>query len=515
MNIRHASVLATSIGLVTLLIVDSVSRSQEIPAEPQGAEVQARGPVHEAFAEPTDLQPQPGPVVPKQPPDPIDELPPDQKPQGDNVQWIPGYWSWDDESNDFIWISGCWRDIPPGRSWVPGHWQVVENGWMWVSGFWAPSNLQEVQYLPPPPPTIDQGPSAPAPDANSAYAPGCWVYQQNRYMWRPGHWIAFQPNWVWVPAHYIWTPAGCVFVDDYWDYPLDQRGLLFAPCRFDLRVWAGLRKPFVPQLVIEPDFLIGALFVNTGNHHYYFGDFFEDRYQRRFVPWTDYHPGPGAADANFAYYRHVHAQNAGWENNLRELYRARRTGEIQRPPRTFSQQNLAVKNFNINKTTNNFVRKDVNITNMQNVRALAPLGEIHNSKVTHLGSLGKQEKELKAPPPPAQLKVQAVPKEEHLREQKAATQMREAATQRRELEAKMLNEGHVPVKHTDAPHTVKMPVPQPPQHAAQAQQNATQTQHPVRTPPPKVSLPKHEERPIPKYEPPHPPAPKKEKDKKG
>src|SRR5207248_1484844 len=81
-------------------------------------------------------KPEASPVVPKEPPEPIDELPPDQKPEGDNVQWIPGYWAWDDQASDFLWISGFWRDVPPGRRWVPGTWQKVEGGWQWVAGFW-------------------------------------------------------------------------------------------------------------------------------------------------------------------------------------------------------------------------------------------------------------------------------------------------------------------------------------------------------------------------------------------
>src|SRR5947199_7496358 len=79
----------------------------------QGVEVLARGPVHEAYATTVEF-PTPSPVVPKVPPAPIEELPPDQKPDGDNVQWIPGYWSWDEERTDFIWISGFWRQPPPG-----------------------------------------------------------------------------------------------------------------------------------------------------------------------------------------------------------------------------------------------------------------------------------------------------------------------------------------------------------------------------------------------------------------
>src|SRR5437868_7994 len=49
------------------------------PPLPPAPEVQARGPVHEAFAEPATL-PSASPVVPKQPPAPIEELPPEQKP---------------------------------------------------------------------------------------------------------------------------------------------------------------------------------------------------------------------------------------------------------------------------------------------------------------------------------------------------------------------------------------------------------------------------------------------------
>src|SRR4051794_3220896 len=70
------------------------------PAVPGGEdaarpEVQARGPVHEAFAQPGEVRPRPSPVAPKAPPAPVNELPPDVRPEGDNVAWVPGYWAWD------------------------------------------------------------------------------------------------------------------------------------------------------------------------------------------------------------------------------------------------------------------------------------------------------------------------------------------------------------------------------------------------------------------------------------
>lgn len=84
------------------------------PAAPQGVEVLARGPIHEAFASLTS-EAAPSKPVPRKPPAPIEELPPEEKPDGD-VLWIGGYWAWDDDRNDFLWVSGTWRKAPPRQA---------------------------------------------------------------------------------------------------------------------------------------------------------------------------------------------------------------------------------------------------------------------------------------------------------------------------------------------------------------------------------------------------------------
>src|SRR5947209_20589765 len=99
MTTRFVTSLAAVLGLAVVFIAGSPVRTQEPapppeqaqaePAQQEGVTVQARGPVHEAFAEPTLRAPRATPVVPKQPPQDIDEIPPDQKPEGDNVPWIP------------------------------------------------------------------------------------------------------------------------------------------------------------------------------------------------------------------------------------------------------------------------------------------------------------------------------------------------------------------------------------------------------------------------------------------
>ena len=226
------------------------------PSPAEENEALARGPVHEAYAQPIDYQPQPGPVVAKKPPEPLDELPPSQKPDGDDVQWLPGYWDSDEEGKDYLWVSGLWRETPPEHHWVPGAWQEVEDGWQWSPGFWASDKSQKIEYVPypPPPPTeadadASASPSTPAdegwtytPRSMLAFAeddkpaakrtdirvPGSWLWRDERWVWRPPFGLMPRPGWVWNPAHYIWTPGGAIFNDGYWDYPLERRGLLLC-----------------------------------------------------------------------------------------------------------------------------------------------------------------------------------------------------------------------------------------------------------------------------------------------
>jgi hypothetical protein len=162
-----------------------------LPADPSMAvpdadiEAFARGPVHQAFADVYELDPAPNVIVTVAPPAAVDELPPDQVPTGDNVQWIAGYWSWDEESKDYLWVSGVWRDVPPGRRWVPGYWAEVEGGFQFVSGFWTNVESQELAYLPQPPASLEVGPNVPPPSDDQVWVPGNWSYVSNNYQWSP------------------------------------------------------------------------------------------------------------------------------------------------------------------------------------------------------------------------------------------------------------------------------------------------------------------------------------------
>ena len=241
----------------------------------EGIEVLARGPLHEAFAEQVNHDPQPGVTVGKTPPTPINEEPPEYKPEGNNVLWISGYWAWDDEREDFIWISGVWRTPPDGHRWVPGYWYDTTMGFQWVSGFWQSAVRREVDYVEQPPTSLERGPATEAPTKNHFWVSGCWVARGN-WVWRPGHWRRFRLNHVWMPDRYSWTPGGCVFIAGHWDRRLVLRGQLFAP----IYLAAAVRPAFVyrPACVIDVDAIGVHLFVRPRYSHYYYGDYYAPRY---------------------------------------------------------------------------------------------------------------------------------------------------------------------------------------------------------------------------------------------
>lgn len=316
--------------------------SGQPPEAQDGMQVLLRGPVHEAFAETVTFDPEAGLVVPSRPPEAIEELPPDQRLEGANVTWIPGYWAWDDERSDFLWVSGIWRNLPPSRQWVPGYWGRSAAGFQWTSGYWADANVSEVEYLPEPPATVEAGPNRAAPSADQTWLPGSWVWQQTRYAWRPGFWAAVQPDWVWTPAHYVYTPRGYVFVDGYWDYSVARRGVLFAPVYFAANTYARPGFSYSPTTVIDLGAFVDNLFFRPRYQHYYFGDYYAANYRDAgYFPSYSVNSGRYGYDPIFAHERWRHRQNDAWEQQVAATYQHRRDHAEARPPRIWANQDVS------------------------------------------------------------------------------------------------------------------------------------------------------------------------------
>jgi hypothetical protein len=401
-------------------------KPQPAAAAQEGVEFLARGPIHEAYAKPTVRGPASSEIVAKEPPKPIDELAPDQKPEGDNVQWIPGYWGWDDETTDFLWVSGTYRTVPPGRHWVPGYWNQADGGWQRVAGFWGDQASEHIELLPPPPDPIEEAVTA-APTEDSSFQPGCWVYRDDRYLWRNGFWTPNRADWIWMSDSYVWTPGGYVFVDGYWDYSFRNRGLLFAPVNIDPRYWNRSDWSYRPSYVVNAGFLLSALFVRPD--HYYFGDYYDQRYAGLgFVPWADHRYGR-IPDPTFSYYRWQNRANPNWSRDMRGLYTARREDAAARPPRTLVQQTTAIQNITNKTTTVN------NISNVTNVTALAPL-----AKVEHV-------------------RLQPVTKAQQVEAKQTATQFRDLSTQRGKQDALAWKTIQTATQPGETPKAVKVPFP--------------------------------------------------------
>ena len=305
-------------------------------------EILLRGPLHEAFADAHQADPLPNPIVKSAPPEAINEVPPEFKPEGSNVEWIPGYWAWDESQNDFIWISGVWRDVPPNQRWVPGYWEQADDGHRWIAGFWTSLEQQELNYLPTPPASLDQGPSVAAPSDDYFYCPGNWEYQNNNYVWRTGHWQPRVENWIWIPARYIWTPLGCIYRPGYWDREFDVRGVLFAPVHFRPHQYLATGFAFQPNHCVNTgaDFFV-HLFVRPRNNHYFYGDWYGQNFVNTgFRPWI--HPGshlrnydPLLAHYNCARYRHNNQLFINWVNIQHRHYHLNRA---HRPRNTLQAQ---------------------------------------------------------------------------------------------------------------------------------------------------------------------------------
>ncbi len=316
---------------------EATDQPPPIPSEEQ-PQVLTRGPVNEAFAEPVNLTNQTGLVAPTAPPARIDEVPPADRPVGDQFVWVPGYWAWDSDRSGYIWVSGCWRAAPPDMNWVPGYWAKAAGGWQWVAGFWTPVSNQEIEYLPAPPELTNVEPPGAAPP-DRIWVPPCWYWSHGQYIRRPGYWIDAQADWVWSPAHYVWTPRGYVFVSGHWDYSLRRRGVLFAPVYFPGNIYARPGFSYPLSIVVDISDMELGLFTCPRYSHYYFGDYYDSVYIGVGIfPRFECERRHTWYDPIYMHDRwHHHRDDPQWGEHERREYDRRRADKSLRPPRTYHE----------------------------------------------------------------------------------------------------------------------------------------------------------------------------------
>ncbi|MFM7149740.1 MAG: hypothetical protein ACKO23_07850 [Gemmataceae bacterium] len=323
--------------------------------------------------------------------------------------WIGGYWAWDDDRSDFLWVSGVRRVPPPGKQWVSGYWRQESSSWQWVGGFWtAPrqqaqaNQEQKIDYLPQPPAQPETAPPGKPPAPDSFYVPGVWVWTGERYAFRAGYWGRVQPGYIWVQDHYRWTPTGYVFVPGYWDLSLRQRGILYAPVVISPSVLT-VGFTYTPAYAVQDSVIVESLFVRPTYCHYYFGDYYAVSYRSlgfescAVYGYRRYEP--------FMVYECYERRNPLWIGLQINLFNDRCAGRVPLPPRTIVQNNV------VNNTT--IINNNTTIVNNNNT-LVAPVKQVAVNKNTNLVPLDEGTRK--------QARVQAVGMQQVAKQRSGAEQ---------------------------------------------------------------------------------------------
>ena len=303
----------------------------------QPYEVLLRGPLHEAFAI-GEIVKAPAQSIKASPPPNVFEIMPSGKPRGNDVHWVPGYWMYFEDAGDFAWVSGFYRDVPPGRKWVEGYWLETEGGYARVSGYWGSSQGSEA-VLPEPPGNKTKTPNSNPPSSDTFWMPGEWQYVDNQYKWKEGFWTKFHNEWVWQSTYFIDTTEGYIRVPGYWDYQPKFRGVPFAPVLFS---YIPNNFEFAPSVSIgAPLDLMMHLFARMNTRELFYGDYYSSGASLAgYLPWYQRSSEPFASANLLSYFEWKYRnQGISYADKLNQYASHFRSNPGERPGQTLGNAN--------------------------------------------------------------------------------------------------------------------------------------------------------------------------------
>lgn len=342
-NLDEASVIAPGASATEDATLDSTSKDMQndrgdrvpvaelVQPTSEGYDILLRGPIHEAFAVAGGNAVEAlSPAAATPPPTQVNERPPTLDEGTDEHQWIPGYWSWNNDLSNYVWVSGLWRRSPPGRTWIPGQWTEDKDGYRRSSGYWAEQSTAHVAGLPNPPASIDNGPNAPARRSDSFWHPGEWKYDGSSYNWTAGFWSRQYDNWIWQPSCYVQTPSGFAYVNGYWDFEPSVRGRLYVPVMFANSAISQPMLRFSPVYPLaNPATLMTHLFVRSGYRTCYYGNYYLPQYRSSgYAPWYSV-AATGSLSPMVNYYNWKYAQRGiAFSDSMRRIDNYYRTNAV-------------------------------------------------------------------------------------------------------------------------------------------------------------------------------------------
>ncbi len=228
--------------IATILLPSKLFGQQQdaVPSESAAARHLAQGTVHEALISASGIPSQTKIVLQPLP----DDVPVIERPaqRGSDSVWVEGYWNWISDSRQFAWIPGFWRRAPENLRWQAGSWIPAPDGVVRHPGYWYDANRppQRMHRAPP----DDQGREATkgmVGDGN-VWIRGSWIVNNERkYEWEPGYVARQETGYQWQPSTVLPAADGFAVVEGYWDFPLSERGTVFAAMQPPIPTTAGLR----------------------------------------------------------------------------------------------------------------------------------------------------------------------------------------------------------------------------------------------------------------------------------
>jgi len=122
--------------------------------------------------------------------------------------------------------------------------------------------------------------------------------------------------------------------------------VMFAPVYYEQPIYRRANYYYSPTTVIDLAVMLTSLFVQPRSHHYYYGDYYDRRYEERgFYPWYSRQVSRYGDDPIYAHYRSRQLlQDPDWDTHVDEQYRYRREHIDARPPQTLALQLNIVNN---------------------------------------------------------------------------------------------------------------------------------------------------------------------------